>query len=377
MAIPFRFEALRRFPDVEADNLFAVDATDRLILDRAAAHLADAPAASVTVIGDRYGALTLGAAGLYGATGIRTHQDPLLGERALARNAHVVGLDGAFTNHGLDEGLLAGAQTVLLQLPRELAALDEMAETIAEFASPEVQVFAGGRVKHMTLAQTRLLRERFGHVDVGLAEQKSRVLHAAEPIRGGEHAGYPRREYHRDIGVWVCAHGGAFGGTGVDIGTRFLLGFTDQMPVGAITALDLGCGTGVLAAALAQSNPAMRVIAADQSAAAVLSAAQTAQANGVDDRVRVVRDDVAESIATASVDLVVCNPPFHVGATVHTGLAQRMFGAAARVLRPGGQLWTVYNSHLGYRSALGRTVGPTREAGRNRKFTVTVSTVKR
>src|SRR5690606_21119595 len=57
----FGFAALRRFPDVEADNLFASDASDRLILDEAATAIADAPG-SVVVIGDRYGALALGAA---------------------------------------------------------------------------------------------------------------------------------------------------------------------------------------------------------------------------------------------------------------------------------------------------------------------------
>jgi len=45
-----------------------------------------------------------------------------------------------------------------------------------------------------------------------------------------------------------------------------------------------------------------------------------------------------------------------------------------RVLRPGGELWTVWNSSLGYRPALQRLVGPTRQVARNAKFTVTVST---
>jgi 16S rRNA (guanine1207-N2)-methyltransferase len=57
-----------------------------------------------------------------------------------------------------------------------------------------------------------------------------------------------------------------------------------------------------------------------------------------------------------------------------TTAADRLFAAAARVLRPGGELWTVYNSALRYRSALARTVGPTRVADRDPKFTVTVST---
>ena len=45
------FEALRRWPDVEAENLFAVDASDRLILDEAADSLADASPGEIVVVG--------------------------------------------------------------------------------------------------------------------------------------------------------------------------------------------------------------------------------------------------------------------------------------------------------------------------------------
>jgi len=180
------------------------------------------------------------------------------------------------------------------------------------------------------------------------------------------------------VGLTVCAHGAAFGGTKIDIGTRTLLtaldAALDAAPVPAGTALDLGCGTGILAAALARRAPALRVLAVDQSAAAVASATATAQANGVADRVSVVRDDAADSLPAGSVDLVVCNPPFHVGAAVVTTAADRLFTAAARVLRPGGELWTVYNSALRYKPELARIVGPTRVAVQTPKFTVTVST---
>ncbi|MGZ4668064.1 MAG: class I SAM-dependent methyltransferase, partial [Blastococcus sp.] len=172
----------------------------------------------------------------------------------------------------------------------------------------------------------------------------------------------------------VCAHGAAFAGTRIDIGTRALLASLERMNPAAATALDLGCGTGVLAAALAKSRPDLRVLAVDQSAAAVASAAATAAANGLADRITVVRDDAAASLPDGSVDLVVCNPPFHLGAAVVTTAADRLFAAAARVLRPGGELWTVYNSALRHKPALGRLVGPTKVVDHTPKFTVTLST---
>ena len=57
------FARLRRFPDVEAANLQAWDATDKLLLDTAfESHAAGLlqPGGRLAVVGDRYGALTLG-----------------------------------------------------------------------------------------------------------------------------------------------------------------------------------------------------------------------------------------------------------------------------------------------------------------------------
>jgi len=371
----FDFDALRRWPDVEADNLFAVDATDRLLLDEAREALAQAAAGEVAVVGDRYGALTLGAAALFGATGLRVHQDPLSGEHALVANAESFGLTGTYRSADLAPALFTGARVVLLQLPRSLAALDEIAGLIARHAAPEVVVFAGGRIKHMTPAMTDVLQRHFARVAASLARQKSRVLRAEQPVAAGSPStdAWPRREFQADLGLWVAAHGAAFAGTGVDIGTRFLLQFLPQMKPDATSAIDLGCGTGLLAAALAASRPALSVLATDQSAVAVASARATMAANDLTERVTVVRDDALASRPDASAELIMLNPPFHIGASVHAGIALKLFEDAARVLRPGGELWTVWNSHLGYRPALDRIVGPTQQAGRNAKFTVTVS----
>ncbi|WP_104169254.1 class I SAM-dependent methyltransferase [Cryobacterium sp. M23] len=373
----FSFDRLRRFPDVEADNLFAVDASDRLILDEAAGVLAEAGSGEVVVIEDRYGALTLGAAALAGARGIRVHQDVLSGELALALNAADAGLVDSYRSFILGEELLANARVVLIQLPRSLAALDEFADAIRRFAAPDVVVIAGGRIKHMTPTMNAVLRRHFGELQVSSARQKSRVLRAAASIVSATQptmSTWPNCVEHADLGLTICAHGAAFAGATVDIGTRYLLEFLDRMKTDARSAIDLGCGTGVLAATLARRRPALRVTATDQSAAAVASARATMVANALADRVTVVRDDALQSQPDASAELIVLNPPFHIGSSVHAGIALKLFDDAGRVLQPGGELWSVWNTHLGYRPALTRLVGPTHQVGRNAKFTVTVST---
>jgi 16S rRNA (guanine1207-N2)-methyltransferase len=308
---------------------------------------------------------------LHGASGARVHQDSVVGEAALARNAARAGLSGGWRSLPLGADLVRDARVVLVRAPRGLEALREVAEVIAADADPGVTVLVGGRVKHMTHAMNDVLGDSFDEVSAGLARQKSRVLTARGPRPGT--SSFPRAEHHPDLGLTVRAHGAAFAGPRIDVGTRALLAVLDEMAPGAATAVDLGCGTGVLAVALAARRPGLRVTAADSSAAGVASAAATVAANGLDDRVAVVRDDAGGSLPAASADLVVCNPPFHLGAAVVPELAERLARGAARLLRPGGELWTVYNTPLGHRTVLARRVGPTRVVSRTPKFTVTVS----
>ena len=75
MLIDELYDRLRRFPDVEAPNLFAVDGADRLLLDEAAPALESAAPGTVVVVDDQYGALTLGAAVRFGQRHARSAND--------------------------------------------------------------------------------------------------------------------------------------------------------------------------------------------------------------------------------------------------------------------------------------------------------------
>lgn len=369
----FDLSRLRRYPDVEAPELVAVDATDRLVLDEAATALAEAGPGEVVVIGDRYGALTLGAVALHGARDVRVHQDALVHERALMANAEREGLAGTFRSLSLVPELVARARVVLLQLPRGLAALEEIAELVAAHAAPEVVVVAGGRLKHMSRSMNDVLGQYFADVSASLARQKSRCLIARQPTPSGRFPSFPRTHVDEEHGVRIAAHGAAFAGASVDLGTRYLLTFLGEMSPLARDAIDLGCGTGVLAAQLAAARPDLHVIATDTSDAAVRSTRATLEANSLGDRVKVVRADGLEGQPPVSADLIVCNPPFHVGASLQPDVAIELFKEAARVLRPGGELWTVFNSRLGHAGALRRIVGSTKVMGDNGRFTVTRS----
>jgi 16S rRNA (guanine1207-N2)-methyltransferase len=221
MSQAFDFTLLRRFPDLEADNLVAVDATDRLVLTEAGAAIETAGAGRVVVVGDRYGAMTLGAIALYGAGDVRVHQDPITGQQALAHNAiraelgaTRVGLTDGFRHLPMAPELFAGASVVIGHLPKHLDALREIAQLAAVHADAEITMFLGGRVKHMTRTMNDVLNECFTDVRASLAQQKSRILMASGPRPAAElsSTAYPMRQHHLDLDLWVCAHGGAFGG---------------------------------------------------------------------------------------------------------------------------------------------------------------------
>lgn len=375
MSLPF--ERLRRAPDIEGEGLVAADAADRLILDESATLRAAVGAGEIVVIGDGYGALALGAA-FDGARDVRVHQDALPGERALARNAAALGLSDRVSSRPLDAALVSGARVVLLRLPRSLDALRDIAGLIAGYAASDVVVVAGGRLKHMSLAMNEVLRTVFDTLDVTHARQKSRALIARGPRGGGD----PIPAAASVDGLEVRAFGGAFAGARLDIGTRALLAALDAAPAAPAGGslddpwIDLACGTGIVGAWLASRHPAAHVYASDPSAVAVASARATAEAGGLSDRIVVARADGLEERADGTASFIALNPPFHSGAALTAGIAERLFADAARVLRPGGELWCVWNSPLRYRATLERLVGPTRQVARDPKFTVTVSTAR-
>jgi 16S rRNA (guanine1207-N2)-methyltransferase len=375
----FPFETLRRWPDLESPELVAVDAADRLLLSELEHEVRSDPTSlesGLVVIGDNFGAIALAAIAQLGFSSVRVHQDARSGELALDNNAELTAVKG-FTHHELTEDLVVGARIVAMRLPRSLDQLDQWSALLAAHAAPDVQVFAGGRIKHMTLGMNDVMKQYFEKVIASLAVQKSRVLRARGPIveaAVADLAFWPKSKRYDMLDMTIVSHGGVFAGINLDMGTRELLNVLDQTPAAAESIIDFGCGTGVLAVAIARLRPKATVIASDQSTAAVLSAQATMAINDLADRVTVVRDDALTSQADASADLILFNPPFHSGAAVHSDTSMRLFEDAARVLKKGGELWVVANRHLGYQAHLGRLVGETREVSRTPKFTVTAST---
>jgi len=103
---------------------------------------------------------------------------------------------------------------------------------------------------------------------------------------------------------------GVFARGRLDIGTAVLFREA-QPPAGPGTFLDLGCGYGVIACALAQAQPAASVWAVDVNERALRLCADNAASLGLADRVHIgLPDDVADDLMF---DHIWSNPPIRIG----------------------------------------------------------------
>jgi release factor glutamine methyltransferase len=80
-----------------------------------------------------------------------------------------------------------------------------------------------------------------------------------------------------------------------------------------VDILDVGTGSGIIAVAVAVNCPAARIVAVDISAGALNVARENIALHGLDDRVRLVRQDALGSwpeIYRGAFDILIANPPY-------------------------------------------------------------------
>ena len=132
---------------------------------------------------------------------------------------------------------------------------------------------------------------------------------------------------------------GVFSAGRIDPGTMVLLRALPPLDDGPL--LDLGCGYGPIACALAVRHPGVEVWAVDVNERALALAAANAAAVGAADRVHaVVPEEVPDDVRFSA---VVSNPPIRVGKQALHELLARWLPRLA----DGGAAWLVVQRHLG------------------------------
>lgn len=358
---------VRRWPISAADPLQGWDGADLHLLK----HLAEVPLPEgpVLILNDTWGAL---------AVALAAHRpilvtDALLSLRAIEHNGLANRVPHAEV---VDCHAPWGPQpaAVLIKLPKTHALLEWQIARLRRLVGPRTRIIAAGLTRHVHRSTLAILG-RLGSTVTSKAWRKARLAFVTVDSTldgaGDALADLPAPK------VWclpgtdaeVVHHANVFSRDRLDIGTRFMLEHAPTCP-DAELIVDLGCGGGALALDAARKHPAAQLIGIDQSFMAVRSAVETMARNGFEERFVGRVADGLEDQLPGSVDLILCNPPFHMEHAVSRQVASRMFRQAQRALRPSGALWIVANRHLGYRKWLRQGFGAVRRVAGNAKFDI-------
>ncbi len=161
----------------------------------------------------------------------------------------------------------------------------------------------------------------------------------------------------------LCQDEAVFSQGRVDDGTAMLIESLRAKAHGAKTALDLGCGCGVIGVYLKLMG-VEKVTSTDVSASALSLTQKNASLNNVE-----ITTQCADMLnGLGSFDVIVVNPPFHQGTAVEREATLNMIRRAPEHLNEGGALLLVGNSFLGYEEKLKESFDSVRCLNKSTRF---------
>ncbi len=328
------------------------DASDEYILSQ------DLDKSGTTlVLGDTDGALTCGITG-----NVVSFVTSCLSEKKIKATMELNKKEATIVSE-IDD-LPEVVNSVIIKLPKYIDLLEYYLQFIGK-KYPGVKVISGGMLKYMPISMVRLTEEYFTDVTTSLAKKKARLIYGTAGYNNQKPTVFPK-SYKTDEELTVVSYPGVFSSDHLDIGTRFLLTHIPKNRTGKI--LDLGCASGVLGLTAKKLNPEADVVLTDESYLAVQSAKESFKANGLEGEF--IAMDVLKDYPSDSVDIVLCNPPFHNGNRVEVDIAIQMFKQARTALRRTGTLYVVANKHLGYHKKLRSIYHNLNRVAENEKFII-------
>jgi 23S rRNA (guanine1835-N2)-methyltransferase len=359
---PYGSFELQRYPARRAEPLQAWCNADSLLLDEI--HSRSIPGDSILVVNDEQGALCVALQPLALWT------DSALSALALRRNQHA--------NGRTETPVVWSTQTpscspgcVALRIPKQLPYLEYQLSRLARLIPVGATVFAAGMDKHLSPRTAQILERYIGPTTRQRGQRKARLFCATRDERPAPAVNATSVYFCDALESELRALPNVFSREKLDIGSRFLLQhLADLAP--AETLVDLACGNGVLGLAAIKEGKANKVAFCDESSMAIASAwlnAKQVFPGQVNDFTFHQGDGLLDYSGDKA-QLILCNPPFHLGHTVDEFAGKHLLGQCLHHLSAGGRLCLVANRHLDYLPTLKRDFQRVEKIAQNNKFII-------
>jgi 16S rRNA (guanine1207-N2)-methyltransferase/23S rRNA (guanine1835-N2)-methyltransferase len=274
---------------------------------------------------------------------------------------------------------------ILFKIPKSKSLLVEqliqIKNSITQYSLDKNTVFiAADRAKEIHSSTLKLFEKYLGTTTTSLAVKKSRLVFCKFDQKQVHKSPFPTiwplRNNRLNCEFSISNHANVYSREKLDIGARY---FLENLPDVAKNSqiIDLGCGNGVIGLTVLANQPTAFVQFVDESHMAITSAQVNINENlpKSTTQCQFHLNDCLTNIESNSVDLILCNPPFHQQTATTDHIAWQMFKDSFRVLKKGGELRIIGNRQLAYHIKLKRIFGNETLIASNDKF-VTQSAIK-
>lgn len=281
--------------------------------------------------------------------------------------------------------LPADIDVILFKIPKSksllIAQLIQIKKSIGQSNSNKNTVFiAADRAKDIHRSTLTLFEKYLGTTTTSLAVKKARLVFCQFDQKQTHISPFPttwaltNKTLNRDF--VISNHANVYAREKLDIGARY---FIENLPDvnENCQVIDLGCGNGVIGLTILANQPTACIQFVDESHMAIKSAQMNIESNlpELATQCQFHLNDCLTNIESNSVDLILCNPPFHQQTATTDHIAWQMFKDSHRVLKKGGELRIIGNRQLAYHIKLKRIFGNEKLIASNDKF-VTQSAIK-
>lgn len=348
-------QEMKRYPVRKNEVLQGWDSADELILEHI--QTLELQGKRLLIINDQFGAMSCALMD----QDITVYTDSYVSYKGIELNS-----DGKIKAENSLSSLQGFYDYVLIQLPKNMSFFEDILAHLTKHLKASSQVICTSMVKHLAPMSFDLLQKYIGNTTTSLAKKKARLIFASFE-KEAVTSPYPKEVKIEGFEKTFTNFSNLFSREKLDIGTRFFLEHLPQGPFERI--LDLGCANGIVGIKAKLMNPAAQILFSDESAMAIESAKINFQ-KMTGSEPELYWTNCFENQPKNSVDLVLCNPPFHQQSTVGDFIAWEMFKDAYSVLRPGGKIRIIGNSHLGHQMKLKKLFGSFEMIATNQKFMI-------